>query len=165
MLTPSDAPSRSCFGSERQRRDHDMTHTPHPGAFERPVTPCRRGAKWREARAQLIHANRVATLGEMRASIVDELKQPLAAIAANAAASLSWLARANPEVSEGLLAIRDILEDVERASGMIQRLRVLASNNEPEVSKLDINSVIDDVMTLIGQEAESQRVSLRFDRD
>ena len=141
-----------------------MTRMPHPGAFERPLTPCRRGAKWRAARARLIHANRVATLGEMRASIVDELKQPLAAIAANAAASLSWLDRANPEVSEGIFAIRDILEDVERASGMIQRLRVLASNNEPKMSKLDINSVIDDVMTLIGQEAESQRVSLRFDR-
>jgi C4-dicarboxylate-specific signal transduction histidine kinase len=141
-----------------------MTDMPHPGAFERPLTPSRRGAKWSETQAQSIHANRVAALGEMTASIVHELNQPLAAIAINAATSLNWLARANPEVSEGILAIRAVLEDVKRASGMIRRIRALASNNEPEMSKLDINSVIDDVMTLIEQEAESQRVSLRFDR-
>ena len=96
------------------------------------------GVKWPDTRAQLMHANRVATLGKMSASIVDEVNQPLAAIAANATASLRWLTRANPEVGETILAIREVLGEVERASGMIQRIRALARNNEPEMSKLGI---------------------------
>jgi PAS domain S-box-containing protein len=42
---------------------------------------------------QLTHMNRVATVGELSSSIAHELKQPLAAIVANANAGLRWLAK------------------------------------------------------------------------
>src|SRR5262249_37335357 len=112
---------------------------------------------------QVAHANRVATLGAMSASIVHEVNQPLAAIAANAAASLGWLTRANPDVGEAVGAIRTILGNVKRASEMIERIRALARNSKPEMSKLDINSVIDEVVTLTKQEARRRSVLLRFD--
>jgi len=84
------------------------------------LTPFRRGVKWPDAHVPLIHANRSATLGEMSASI-HEVNHSLAIIAANATASLRWLTRANPGVGEAILAIREVLRDVERASGMIQQ--------------------------------------------
>jgi C4-dicarboxylate-specific signal transduction histidine kinase len=116
------------------------------------------------AQPQLAHATRVAMLGEMNASIAHEVNQPLAAIAANAAASLHWLTGANPEVREATRVIRKIVKEVERASGMIQRICALARNSQPEMSKLDINHVVDEVIALIKQEAYSRRVSLRLDR-
>jgi C4-dicarboxylate-specific signal transduction histidine kinase len=111
----------------------------------------------------LAYASRVAALGEKSAWIVHEVNQPLAAIGANAAAGLHWLTRANPDIREAIRVIQKVIGDVERASAVIQRIRALASNRKPEMSKLDINSVISEVVTLIKQEARSQRVSLRLD--
>src|SRR5262245_31684699 len=89
-----------------------------------------------DAQAQLAHATRVATLGEMSASIAHEVSQPLAAIAANAAASQRWLMRADPDVGEALSAVREIFGDAERASGVIQRIRALARKSKPEILRL-----------------------------
>ena len=46
-----------------------------------------------KAQAELAHVTRVATLGEMTASIAHEVNQPLAAVVTNANACLRWLAR------------------------------------------------------------------------
>jgi C4-dicarboxylate-specific signal transduction histidine kinase len=116
-----------------------------------------------DAQGQLAYARRMAALGEMSAWIVHEVNQPLAAIAANAAAGLHWLSRANPDIREAIRVIQKTIGDVERASAVIQRIRALARNGKPEMSKLDINTVISEVVTLVKQEACSQRVSLRLD--
>jgi len=115
-------------------------------------------------REQLGHANRVAALGEISASIAHELNQPLAAIAINAACSLRKLTRPDPDLPEVVRVIRKILGDVERASGMIQRIRSLAQNSKPEMSKLDINSVVDEVVRLVKQEACGRRERSNFSR-
>jgi PAS domain S-box-containing protein len=117
-----------------------------------------------EAQVQLAHANRVATLGEMSASIAHEVNQPLAAIVANAGAGARWLTRKVPETGEALGAIRQIIGEAERASSVIQRIRALSKKADPEMSRLDINRVIDDVLMLVHPEALSHRVSLRLDR-
>ncbi len=49
------------------------------------------------AQTELAHVTRVATLGEMTASIAHEINQPLTAVVTNANACLRWLARANPK--------------------------------------------------------------------
>ena len=112
-----------------------------------------------DAQAQLAHASRVAALGEISASIVHEVNQPLTAIAANAAAGLRWLTRPQPEIREAISNMQKIVRDVKRASAVIQRAR----NSTPHMSKLDINSVVNEVVTLIEEEACSQHVSLRVD--
>ena len=53
---------------------------------------------------ELAHATRVATLGQLSASIAHELKQPLAAIVIGGDASLSWLTRQPPEIEKAELA-------------------------------------------------------------
>jgi PAS domain S-box-containing protein len=117
-----------------------------------------------EAQVQLAHANRVATLGEMSASIAHEVNQPLAAIVANAGAGARWLTREAPDIGEALGTIRQIIGEAERAGSVIQRIRALAKKADPEMSRLDINRLIDDVLMLVRREALSHRVSLRLDR-
>jgi C4-dicarboxylate-specific signal transduction histidine kinase len=152
---PALVPRNGWNGSDQQRSEP-----------RRQVREARRAqATSADAQAQLAYASRVATLGEMSASIVHEVNQPLAAIAVNAAASLRWLTRANPDVREAIRVIEKILGNVERASAVIQRIRALARNSKPDMSKLDIDSVIDEVITLIKHEASSRRVSLRVDRE
>jgi C4-dicarboxylate-specific signal transduction histidine kinase len=117
-----------------------------------------------EAQVQLAHASRVATLGEMSASIAHEVNQPLAAIVANAGAGVRWLTRAPPEIGEALGTIAQIIGEAERASSVVQRIRALAKKADPEMSRLDINRLIDDVLMLVRREALGHRVSLRLDR-
>ena len=78
-----------------------------------------------KAQAELAHVTRVATLGELTASIAHEINQPLAAVVTNANASLRWLSRDSPNLDEACEAIRRIIRDGNRAGDVISRMRAL----------------------------------------
>ncbi|HKX03506.1 MAG TPA: PAS domain S-box protein [Methylomirabilota bacterium] len=116
-----------------------------------------------EAQAELAHVTRVMTLGELSASIAHEVNQPLAAIVADANASLNWLAASPPDLSSVREALDAIVKDGHRAADVIQRIRQLATKTSPQKARLDVNDVIRDVVPLIGTEVRSHEVSLRMD--
>jgi PAS domain S-box-containing protein len=116
-----------------------------------------------EAQAELAHATRVTTLGELTASIAHEVNQPLAGIVINAEASLRWLAREPAQTEEAHRAIERIIRDAERASGVVRRIRALSKKAAPEMTRLDIGDIINDAMQLVQRELISHRVTLRLD--
>jgi PAS domain S-box-containing protein len=116
-----------------------------------------------EAQAELAHVTRVMTLGELTASIAHEVNQPLAAIVADANASLNWLAASPPDLGSVREALDAIVKDGHRAAEVIQRIRQLATKTSPQKARLDMNDVIRDVVPLIGTEMRSHEVSLRID--
>ncbi len=116
-----------------------------------------------EAQAELAHVTRVMTLGELTASIAHEVNQPLAAIVADANASLNWLAASPPDLGSVREALEAIVKDGHRASEVIQRVRQLVRKTSPQKARLDVNDVIRDVVPLIGTEMRSHEVSLRID--
>jgi len=71
----------------------------------------RRERQYREVQMHLAHANRVATIGQLSASIAYELKQPLSAVVTNGDATLRWLARNQPEIEEAKQAVKRIIKD------------------------------------------------------
>jgi len=116
-----------------------------------------------EAQAELAHVTRVMTLGELTASIAHEVNQPLAAIVADANASLHWLAASPPDLGSVREALDAIVKDGHRASEVIHRIRQLATKTSPQKARLDMNDVIRDVVPLIGTETRSHEVSVRID--
>ena len=56
----------------------------------------RRERQYREVQSELAHANRVATMGHLTASIAHEIKQPIATARNNACAALRFLHKAHP---------------------------------------------------------------------
>ena len=68
------------------------------------------------AQTALAHAARVATLGEMTASIAHEVNQPLAGIVTNGEAGLRWLDREEPDLGEVRSAMERMIRDGKRAS-------------------------------------------------
>jgi len=116
----------------------------------------------RESRAQLAHAARVSTLGELAASIAHEVNQPLAAISANGSAALRWLNRPQPELEEVRTAIGRIQSDTARASEVITRIRALARRSDPEQLPLNLNEVAEESATLVRRELASHGVMLRL---
>jgi signal transduction histidine kinase len=121
----------------------------------------RAGEELHKAQTELAHATRVTTLGELTASIAHEVNQPLGAIAANAAASLRFLDRANPDLGEARDALRRIIKDSNRAHEVIERVRTLANKTDVQKVPLDINDVIEEVMLIFRHEALSHDVSLQ----
>src|SRR5207302_2534475 len=102
-----------------------------------------------QAQAELAHVTRVTTLGELTASIAHEINQPLAAIVADANASLNWLATTTPDLDRVREALDGIVKDGHRAADVIHRIRQLMSKNEPQRARLDVNDVIRDVVPLV----------------
>jgi PAS domain S-box-containing protein len=117
----------------------------------------------RDAQANLAHVVRVTTLGELAASIAHEVNQPLAAVVANAEACLRWLDRGTPDLNAARRSVEWIIDDGNRASEVIRRVRALANKTEIEKVPLDVNEIIREVITLVQRELISHRVSLRME--
>jgi two-component system, LuxR family, sensor kinase FixL len=115
----------------------------------------------RKAQAELAHAARVMTMGEMAASIAHEVNQPLSGVVINANASLRWLALEPPDLEEARDAIRRIIRDGKRASVVIARVRALSKKASSEKEHLDVNSAIQEVVSLAEGELRRARVTLR----
>jgi PAS domain S-box-containing protein len=115
----------------------------------------------REAQNELAHVNRVSTLGEFAASIAHEVNQPLAAILTNAHAALRWLAGDSPNLAEAQQTIGRIIRDGNRAGDVVARMRALFKKAPAAKEPLDINLIIQEVLTLTHGELQKNRVSLR----
>ena len=114
-----------------------------------------------KAQAELAHVTRVATLGEMTASIAHEINQPLAAVVNNASACLRWLAGQSPNLEEARQSAALIIADGHRAGEIIGRIRALAKKSPPRKDWLDINETILEVIALARSEVQRNRVSLQ----
>jgi len=116
-----------------------------------------------KAQAELAHVTRVTTLGELAASIAHEVNQPLAAMVADAEASINWLAAAKPDLGQIRDALSAIVNDGHRAGDVIQRIRQLAKKTDPQREAVVINDLIDDMLALLRPEVRRHDVSLRLD--
>jgi PAS domain S-box-containing protein len=114
-----------------------------------------------EAQMELSHVTRVTTLGEMAASIAHEVNQPLAGVVANAEASLRWLDRKPPDLDGVRRSVEWVIEDGNRASEVIRRVRALAKKTDVEKAPVDINNVVREVVALVQRELIGHQVSLQ----
>ncbi len=117
-------------------------------------------AEARRQREELAHAQRVTTLGELSASLAHEINQPLAAIVTNAQATIRLLERegvAHSDVSE---ALTDMAADARRASAIIQRLRALSRKEHTPQAGLDLNDLVDDVVSLLRHDFTRKEITI-----
>jgi signal transduction histidine kinase len=113
----------------------------------------RRERQYREMQSELAHANRVATMGQLTASIAHEIKQPMAATRTNAAAALRFLDKSPPDVAEVREALAWIVNDADRARDVVDRIGSLIKKTPPRKEVVDLNAAILDVTALTHGEA------------
>ena len=102
----------------------------------------------REMQMELEHASRLATLGQLTASIVHEVNQPIAGTIGNAQAALRWLNRSAPDLEEIRQALGRIVKDGYRARDVTSRIRDLIKKTPPRKESLEINEAIREVTEL-----------------
>ncbi|WP_244521523.1 PAS domain-containing sensor histidine kinase [Bradyrhizobium sp. DOA9] len=112
------------------------------------------------AQAELAHAARVATLGELSASIAHEVNQPLAAIVTSGEAGLRWLRRDVPDLEEVATTIGHVVAQGRRASEIVTRIRTFLKKASPQQDMLQIGEVIEEATALVARELAKDDVVL-----
>ncbi|MET0047091.1 MAG: PhnD/SsuA/transferrin family substrate-binding protein [Sedimenticola sp.] len=117
----------------------------------------------RQHQMDLAHVARLSTMGEMASGIAHEINQPLTAIATNAHACIRML-EAGGEQNE---RIADVVEKIgsqaERAGEIIRQLRQFVRKEQPQLSAVNLNELIDEVVTLLKPEARRADVRIELD--
>ncbi|OKO76055.1 ATP-binding sensor histidine kinase [Bradyrhizobium sp. AS23.2] len=118
--------------------------------------------RYHEVQIELAHANRVATMGQLTASIAHEVKQPIAASVTNASAALRWLDRQPPDMKEVREALARAVAGGNRAGEVIDRIRDLVKKAPPRKESLAINGAILEVIELTHGEVTKNNISVRM---
>ena len=120
----------------------------------------RRERRYREMQSELAHANRVATMGQLTASIAHEIKQPIATACNNARAALNFLDKSPPDVAEVREALTCIVSDTDRAGDVVDRIGSLIKKAPPGREVVDLNAAILEVTALTRSEAVKTGVTV-----
>jgi PAS domain S-box-containing protein len=115
----------------------------------------------RELEADLAHTNRVSTLGEMAASLAHEIKQPIAAALTSANSCVEWLAHEPPNLDRARAAATRIDKYGNRAAEIIDHIRSLYKKSPPQRDLVDVNGIIQEMLTLLKGEACRFSVAMR----
>jgi PAS domain S-box-containing protein len=115
----------------------------------------------RELQLELTHANRLATMGQLVATIAHEVNQPIAATRNNAHAALHFLDAYPPDIVEIREALECVVNDTYRAGEIVGRIRDQVKKLPPHKESIDLNSAIEEVIALVRGELTKNRVSVR----
>jgi PAS domain S-box-containing protein len=112
--------------------------------------------------AELAHATRVTTLGELSASIAHEVGQPLAAIVISGEACLRWLRHSTPQPEEVRACVENMINEGRRASEIVLRVRSLTKGEAPQKTQLELNDVVNEVVALVQRQVVHHRIALQL---
>ena len=115
----------------------------------------------RQVKADLAHASRVSSMGELTASLAHEVNQPIAAAVTDANTCLRWLARDQPDLDEARMAASRTVKDATRASEIIKRVRLLFKKSALQRELVDLNEVIKEMTLLLHGEATQYAILVR----
>ncbi|HEX2546383.1 MAG TPA: ATP-binding protein, partial [Ramlibacter sp.] len=116
--------------------------------------------RYREVEAALAHASRVATMGQLTASIAHEVSQPISGMITNAQTALRRLATEKAAASSVYLPLERIVRDGTRAREVIQRIRAIVRKAPPRRDTVDINDAAREVIELTSAQARKGRVTV-----
>lgn len=115
-----------------------------------------------ESRERLLRMARVTSLGELTASIAHEVNQPLAAVVTSAGACKRWLAQDPPGIQNAQRAVDRIVEEANRASAVIARVRGFASGKAPQRDSFEFNDLVREIVALARDQIDSHDIWLRL---
>ena len=118
--------------------------------------------QYREMQNELAHGNRVATMGQLTASIAHEIKQSIGAAHTYAAAALvlRFLDKSPPDVAEVREALTCIVNETDRASNVVDRIGSLIKKAPPRREIVDLNAALMEATALTHSEAVKTGVAV-----
>lgn len=120
-------------------------------------------ARLEQTSAELAHAARISTLGQLAASIAHEVNQPLSAIITYGKSAKRWIGRPEPDLGEASNCLDQIVSNGSRAAEVIARVRDHARKEIPQVHRLLLDELIRTSLALVEREARQHDVAIQFD--
>jgi PAS domain S-box-containing protein len=117
----------------------------------------------RTIRERLAEASKLATVGELSASIAHEINQPLSAIVSNGDACVRWLNSSPPNIERARNTAQVIVRDAKSAADVVRRVRALFKHTDSDRASLDANEVIREVLHLMQGEIISKGIHVSAD--
>ena len=132
-------------------------------AFVLDLTERKRAADaMRALQMELAHANCLATLGQLVASIAHEVNQPIGAVRNNAHAALRFLAQEPPDLAEVTEALECMVNETYRVGEIIDGLHDQVRKAPPRQEQVDLNDAVAEVIAIIRGELSKHRVSVQI---
>jgi PAS domain S-box-containing protein len=117
--------------------------------------------RYREAQMELAHANRLAMMGQLTASIAHEVNQPITGVVTNAQAGLRFLEGGTIDLGEVRQILEDIVKGGNRAGEVVGRIRDLIKKEPPRNDRLDINEAIPEIIEFVRGETSRSGVQVK----
>jgi signal transduction histidine kinase/PAS domain-containing protein len=127
------------------------------------ITRARADEALNQARLELTHVARIATLSAMTASITHEVSQPISGILTNANTGARMLAADPPNVVGAAETVRRTIRDANRASEVIKRMRAMFAKKAPIMEMVDLNDAAQEVIAMSSAELRRSRAVLETD--
>lgn len=124
---------------------------------------CSVEAAMRETRSEMDRNSRLTAYGELAASIVHEVAQPITAIDTSARAGLKWLDRTAPNLEAAREMLAHICACTVRARTIIGALRARARRAAPEFAVFDLADALREAAEILESTLDAMKVKLRVD--
>jgi len=115
----------------------------------------------RQLEADLAHLNRLSVMGELTASLAHEVLHPIGAARNNARAGMNFLETNPPKLAKVKEALGCVVRDADRAKDIVGRIRDQIKKAPPRMELFDLNGAIDEVLVMVRNATERERVSVR----
>ena len=119
----------------------------------------------REAQADLAHASRMTTMGELTASLAHEVNQPITAAVNGASTCVRWLTREDPDLGEAREAALGVIRNAKRAAEIINRIRTISKKGESKRQLADVNQLVREMIALLQSEINRHSIAVLTDLD
>jgi signal transduction histidine kinase len=125
----------------------------------------RRESEARLARSNMMlqreRDNKLMNIDAITSAIVHEVRQPLAAIAANGNAGMRWLTKTPPHFDEVREAMTQMVRDSHRASQVLESIRALFKSADLEAQPVDLNGIALGALDVLRGELKDHGVTVR----
>lgn len=119
----------------------------------------------RETMSELMHLNRVATAGELVASIAHEVNQPLAGIAMSARAAVRWLRAETPNVERAVASLEQVVAATHHAGDVITHIRALFRKDSDVKSAIEINDLVLAILAMVQTDLLTKGIEVKTELD
>ena len=118
------------------------------------------GRRLKESQEQLVHAEKLASLGQLSASIAHEINNPLAGVLTYTKLLARKISGDTLEKGAALDYLAKMESEVSRCSRIIRNLLDFSRQAQPMLKLVDINQVLEQVLAMVGHQAQLQNVDV-----
>ncbi|WP_246795984.1 sensor histidine kinase [Burkholderia perseverans] len=111
-------------------------------------------------RAEMARSARVSLFGELSASILHEISQPLAAASTSADAAARWLNRRHPDIDEAVSSIQNAARWARDATDICQKMRGFLGKVPVQSVRAPASQAVDAALFLVSPEANAKEIAV-----